>query len=201
MGEVFIIVGVGAGAFIGTNLDNLVLLVAMFARYAQQPGTVIAGYFFGMMVICLIALLLGETGEYIPLDWLGLLGVVPMTLGLMALWKLIRKPGEETPGGFAVNENRSTIFSTLASTQLSNGADTIITFTVLFAESGDPADYLLVPTFLVMIGVFAGLAYYSVKRAKLGRVLSRYGQYVTPFILILVGFYILANTATDLVPG
>lgn len=200
MGGVFII-GVGAGAFIGTNLDNLLLLAAMYARYAQQPGTVTAGYFFGMLLICLIALVLGETGEYIPLDWLGLLGVVPITLGVIALWKLIRKTGPETAGSIAAGESRSTIFSTLATTQLSNGADTIITFTVLFAESGDPADYLLVPTFLAMIGVFSGLAYYSVKRAKLGRVLKRYGQYVTPLILILVGFYILANTATDLVPG
>jgi len=201
MASVFIIIGVGAGAFIGTNLDNLLLLVAMYARYTQQSGVVTAGYFFGMILICLIALVLGETGEYIPLDWLGLLGVVPITLGVVALWKLIRKAGSQPPGSIAASETRSTIFSTLATTQLSNGADTIITFTVLFAESGDPADYLLVPTFLAMIGVFSGLAYYSVRQAKLGRFLRRYGQYVTPFILILVGFYILANTATDLVPG
>jgi len=201
MGDVLIIVGVGAGAFIGTNLDNLLLLVAMYARYARQAGTVTAGYVFGMLVICLVALLLGETGDYIPLDWLGLLGVVPMTLGVFALWKLFRKPPAEKAASVEAGESRRTIFSILASTQLSNGADTIITFTILFAESGDPADYLLVPTFLVMIGVFSGLAYYSVKQAKLGRILRRYGQYVTPFILILVGFYILSNTATDLVPG
>ena len=201
MGDVLIIVGVGAGAFIGTNLDNLLLLVAMYARYPQQSGTVVAGYVFGMVLICLIALLLGETGDYVPLDWLGLLGLVPMTMGILALWKLFRKSAAETTDSFAECDSRRTIFSLLASTQLSNGADTIITFTILFAESGDPADYLLVPTFLAMIGVFSGLAYYSVKQAKLGRVLRRYGQYVTPFILILVGFYILSNTASDLVPG
>lgn len=201
MDGVLIIIGVGAGAFIGTNLDNLLLLVAMYARYSRQAGTVTAGYIFGMLTICFIALLLGETGDYIPLDWLGLLGIVPMTLGVIDLWKLFRKPVAETAAGPAGEENRRTIFSMLASMQLSNGADTIITFTILFAESGDPADYMLVPTFVAMIGVFSGLAYYSVKQEKLGRVLRRYGQYVTPVILILVGFYILSNTATDLVPG
>lgn len=201
MADFMIIAGVGAGAFIGTNLDNLLLLVAMYARYARQAGTVTAGYVFGMILICLIALLLGETGDYIPLDWLGLLGFVPMTMGILALWKLFRKHGGETSGALVENHSRRTIFSILATTQLSNGADTIITFTILFAESGDPADYVLVPTFLAMIGVFSGLAYYSVKQAKLGRVLRRYGKYVTPVILILVGFYILSNTASDLVPG
>ena len=201
MGDVLIIVGVGAGAFIGTNLDNLLLLVAMYARYARQSATVTAGFVFGMMLICLVALLLGETGDYMPLDWLGWLGLVPMTMGILALWKLFRKTGAGTPDDFAESDSRRNIFLLLLTTQLSNGADTIITFTILFAESGDPADYLLVPTFLAMIGVFAGLAYYSVKQAKLGRILRRYGQYVTPVILILVGFYILSNTATDLVPG
>jgi len=201
MGGFLIIVGVGAGAFIGTNLDNLLLLVAMYARYPQQSGTVTAGYVFGMILICLVALLLGETGDYIPLDWLGLLGFIPMTMGTIALWKLFRKSGAGTTDGFTVSDSPRTIFSLLVSTQLSNGADTIITFTILFAESGDPADYVLVPTFLAMIGVFSGLAYYSVKKAKLGRILRRYGQYATPVILILVGFYILSNTASDLVPG
>jgi len=56
-------------------------------------------------------------------------------------------------------------------------------------------------TILVIIGVFSGLAYYSIKHQKLSLLLDRYGKYVTPFILIGVVFYILSNTATDPVPG
>jgi cadmium resistance protein CadD (predicted permease) len=52
-----------------------------------------------------------------------------------------------------------------------------------------------------MIGVFAWLARYSLKHRGFASILERYGVYVTPFILILVGLYIISNTATDLVPG
>lgn len=144
MSEILIIITVTSGAFIATNLDNLLLLVAMYARYEQHSG---------------------ETAEVVAAS------------------------------------TRPAIFLALVSTQLSNGTDTIIAFSALLADSSDPSDYRIAPTFLVMTGVFAGFAYYSLKHPKLRRFLGRYGQYVTPFILILVGFYILSNTASDLMPG
>lgn len=201
MSEILIIIGVTSGAFIGTNLDNLLLLVAMYSRYEQHSATVTAGYFAGMILIGLITLIIGEVGEFIPLAYLGLLGAVPMLMGLFALWKLFRRT--HTPGVNPTITGSSSlaVFLALVSTQLSNSADSIITFSALLADSSDPSDYVLATTFLAMVGLFSGVAYYSVKHPKLGRFLSRYGQYATPFILILVGFYILSNTATDLVPG
>lgn len=201
MGDVHIIIGVAAVAFIGTNLDNLLLLVAMYARYERQPGTVTAGYFAGMLAVGLIAVLIGEVGEFIPLAYLGLLGVVPIAMGVFALWKLFRKVGIGPAAAVVTADNRLAVFSTLLTTQLSNGTDTIITFSTLLADSNDRADYLLFPTFLAMIGVFSALAYYLLKHGRARRFLSRYGQYVTPVILILVGLYIIDNTLTDLVPG
>jgi len=201
MSDILIIIGVTAGAFIGTNLDNLLLLAAMYSRYGQHTGIVTAGYFAGMILIGFITLVIGEVGDIIPLAYLGLLGVVPMMMGIISLWKLFRskQPGEVI--SIAAGDTRLAVFFALISTQLSNSADSIITFSALYADSSDPSDYMVAPTFLAMAGVFAGMAYYSVKHPKLSRFLSRYGQYVTPFILILVGYYILSNTASDLVPA
>ncbi len=201
MSENLVIIGVAAGAFIGTNLDNLLLLVTLRARYERQTRSVTAGYVTGMIVIGFIAVLIGKVGDFIPLAYLGLLGVVPMTMGVLALSKLFLKSDTGQAVSSATPETPLAVFSTLVSTQLSNGTDTILAFSMLLADSKDTADYFLVPTFLAMIGVFSGLAYYLLKNGKLSRVLNRYGQYVTPVILILVGIYILSNTATDLVPG
>ena len=201
MGDLVIIIGVGAAAFVGTNIDNLLLLVAMHARYERRPGTVTAGYFAGMLVVGLIAALIGEVGEFIPLAYLGLLGVVPIAMGVLGLWRLFRKSAGGPDAVVATDDGRLAVFSTLLTTQLSNGTDTIITFSTLLADSNDRADYLLFPTFLAMIGVFAALAYYLLKHGRARRFLSSYGHYVTPVILILVGLYIIDNTLTDLVPG
>jgi len=200
MSEILVIIGVTAGAFIGTNLDNLLLLVAMYSRYEQRTGIVTAGYFAGMILIGIITLAIGEVGDIIPLAYLGLLGIIPMLMGVFSLLKLFRKthPGDVT--NKAVGDSRVAVFFALISTQLSNSADSIITFSALYADSTDKSDYMIAPTFLAMTAVFSWVAIYSVKHPRLSWFLERYGQYVTPFILILVGYYILSNTATDLTP-
>lgn len=201
MHEMLIIIGVTAAAFVGTNLDNLLLLAVMYSRYQKHAGMVTAGYFTGMILVAIVTMIIGEVGDVIPLAYVGLLGVIPMMMGVLALWKLFRSPQPEVVNSAVTGGNRFAVFFALISIQLSNSADSIITFSALFADSADPADYVIAPTFLVMVGVFSAVAYYSVKHPKLSQVLSRYGQYVTPFILILVGFYILGNTASDLVPA
>jgi cadmium resistance protein CadD (predicted permease) len=201
MSEVLVVIAVTAGAFIGTNLDNLLLLTAMYSRYERHAVMVTAGYFAGMILIGVIALAIGEVGEFIPLTYLGLLGVVPMMMGALGLFKLFRNTDAGEPKVVVSSGSSLTVFLALISTQLSNGADTIITFSALLADSNDAADYLVAPTFLAMIGVFNAVAWYALKHRTLSKIVSRYGQYVTPFILILVGFYILSNTASDLVPG
>jgi len=201
MNEILIIIGVTGVAYIGTNLDNLLLLVAMYSRYERHAGVVTAGYLAGMILIGIITLIIGEVGEFIPLAYLGLLGVIPVMMGLLALWKLYRNTQAAETNNIVNHSKPLTVFFALISTQLSNSADSIITFSALYADSTDSSDYVIAPTFLAMAGIFSVLACYSVKHPKLGRLLSRYGQYVTPFILILVGLYILNDTATDLVPG
>lgn len=201
MNELLIIVGVTAGAFISTNLDNLLLLATMYSRYDRHPWTVTAGYFVGMNLIAAITIAVGLVGEVIPIAYLGLLGVIPMLMGVFALWKLYWRPKtEEVDNAYAANSALA-IFFALITIQLSNGADTIITFSALYADSSNPSDYIVAPTFFAMAGIFAGLAYYSVKHPRLSQFIVRYGQYVTPFILIFVGFYIFSNTASDLAPG
>ena len=201
MAEILIIIAVTAGAFIGTNLDNLVLLVALYARYKHHPGLVASAYIAGMILIAAISIAIGVVGEFIPIAYLGFLGVIPMILGVVALIQLARGTQPGIDGSVTIYASSQAIFITVVMTQLSNSADSIITFSALFADSLDAADYLIAPTFLAMSGIFAWLAYYSQSHPGLSRVLNRYAHYLTPFILILVGFYILANTASDLAPG
>ena len=49
MVDLLVIIGVTAGAFLGTNLDNLLLLVAMYSRYEHQAAMATAGYFTGII--------------------------------------------------------------------------------------------------------------------------------------------------------
>ena len=201
MGETLTIIGVTAGAFIGTNLDNLVLLVALYSGYKQQSRMVTVGYFTGMTLIGLICFVVGEAGEAIPVAYLGMLGVVPMGMGVMALFQLFRENRSGEVASAGINAGPWVVFVTTFMTQLSNGADSIITFSIFLADSSDAADYLIASTFFVMVALFALLARYSLRHRRVSEFLGHYGPYITPFILILVGIFILSNTASDMLPG
>jgi len=201
MFDVLTIIAVTAGAFVGTNLDNLILLVALYSRFPQHTTTVATGYVSGMFVIGGVSIAVGLGGNLIPIDSLGMLGVVPIALGVMAMFQLFQDRQSGETGKLSSSASHKTVFFSVLTTQLSNGADSIITFSIFLAESTDATDYLIALTFLCMTGVFAWLAYYLLKHRTLGDVVDRYGHYATPFILILVGVYILSNTASDLIPG
>jgi cadmium resistance protein CadD (predicted permease) len=196
------IIAVTATAFIGTNLDNLLLLVALHTHYRDHPAAVSAGYVAGMLLIGALCLLVGQLDALIPVTHLGLLGIIPLTAGVLALIRLFRKgaPKGANDNTSADNTARS-IFTVLLVTQLSHSTDTIITFSALLADSTELSDYRIAPVYLAMVACFAWLARYALTHQKLSASLERYGPYVTPFILILVGIYIISNTATDLAPG
>jgi len=201
MTEVLTVIALSAGAFVGTNLDNLILLVALFSRYRSHTKVVTAGYFSGMLLIAASCFLIAELGDVIPVAWLGMLGIIPIMIGLRALFQLFR-PGQTTDKPrFTMVDDRKAIFATVLMTQLANGADSIITFSLILADTKDTLGLPILVTFLTMSGVLAGLAYYSLNHRRVSETLDRFGNYLTPFILIFVGIYILSNTATDLVAG
>lgn len=201
MFEALTVIAVTAGAFIGTNMDNLILLVALYARFPRRTATVAAGYIAGMLLIGAVSIAVGFGGDLIRIDRLGMLGVVPIALGIMALFQLFqhKQTGESRKPSSDISTK--VVFLSVLTTQLSNGADSIITFSIFLAESTVATDYLIALTGLGMIAIFAWLAHFLVKHRRVTEVVDRYGHYLTPFILILVGIYILSNTASDLIPG
>jgi cadmium resistance protein CadD (predicted permease) len=196
-----IIVPLTAGAFIATNLDNLVLLVSLLARYRSNRFHVIAGYISCALILGLMGFIIAAAADLAPVQYLGLLGLVPITIGATGIIQMFNV---RTEGADAANDASIAVRSAFTATffvQLSNGADTVVTLGALFADSSAAANILIFLTVAAMAVVFALVATYAVQHPLLSRWIERYGPRVTPFILISVGFYILANTATDIMPN
>lgn len=200
MNSLITIIPIAAGAYIATNLDNLVLLVLLLTRYGNHTASVIAGFFACMFILGTTGFWIGMAANIAPVEYLGLLGFVPISIGIIGVVKLLRgeagpiEADEQSIGGM-----RTVFMATLIS-QLGNGADTIVTFGALFADSMPSADILIVLTLAAMAVIFVLVAIYTIRHPSLNDLIRRHGHRVTPFILIIVGAYILANTATDLLP-
>jgi cadmium resistance protein CadD (predicted permease) len=136
----------------------------------------------------------------VPVQYLGLLGLVPISIGAVGLFRLSRGPAAANDSSHEQTASAAAVFAATLFTQLGNSTDTLLTFGPLFADSMRAASYMIMFTVAVMGALLLFAANYFVKHPLLSDPLQRHAHRVTPFVLIFVGLYILANTATDLVP-
>ncbi len=188
-----------AGTFAATNVDNLVLLVGWMLSGRVPRHHIFMGYALGMASLLVIAFGLGFSSNAIPVQYLGYLGIIPILLGVKMLFDLCREANIDADN-LRGPSPKGSIFA-IASTQLANGADTTLVFSPLLADSRGDIDYLIVGSFAVMVVAWFGVARFLTLQASKLKGVTLAGQWLAPLVMILVGLYILANTATDLVAG
>lgn len=204
MDSLAVIIPVSAAAFVATNMDNLVLLVALLARHIDHRTSVIAGYLAAVTVLMGASFAIGRTADLVPemyLGYLGYLGIIPLSMGITGIIAALRPAGQKLSLPDAPLLLPGAAMVTTMLTQLGNGVDTLLAFSSLFADSLSPVDTLILATAAGMAMLFAGTAVYLLNHRALGNWLTRASVYFTPLLLTGVGVFILLDTVTDKVPG
>lgn len=170
-----------------TNLDNLLVLVAMSAGIGPQRAG--AAYLAAQAGILLAAFVLGLSAAALVTAWVGLLGLLPIGLGLRALFAA-NGEGPATPVSCSLWVGTA-IF-------LSLSTDTLAVFTAIFADSiGHYRSWAMIGAVLSAIAVVS-LSMGVVRRSMSAQRLALRGERFIPFVMIGVGIYVLANSWTDL---
>lgn len=194
-----LIVPIAVGAFVATNLDNLALLAAFLVRYRHRTFSVATAYMASVLILGLAGYGVSHAAEIVPVEYLAWLGLVPISLGIAGVVNLLRENSSADDTREVALGGGGAAFLATVTSQLGNGADTILTFGALFADSSPAADTLIAITVATMAVIFLGGARYAIEHPTINKSIEGHAHQVTPFILIIVGTYILANTATDLV--
>lgn len=87
MNELVIAISTGITAFTATNLDDILILLLFFSQVnaAFRRRHIVAGQYLGFTALVL-ASLPGFFGSLIfPPDWIGMLGLLPIAIGLSRL--------------------------------------------------------------------------------------------------------------------
>lgn len=200
----------GITAFTATNIDDIVILMLFFSQVNSnfRRRHIIVGQYLGFTAL-LIASLPGYFGGLIiPKAWIGLLGLLPIAIGIKSLVDRDENEGEiqTVSSQFQSSHfNRPTsIFATfmhpqtynVAAVTIANGGDNIGIYVPLFASSNLSSLLIILMVFFVLIGVWCYIAYRLTRQRNIAKVLTRYGQALTPFILISLGIYILLESGT-----
>jgi cadmium resistance protein CadD (predicted permease) len=184
------------GAFVSTNIDDLFLLVGFFSDRSFSRVHIFAGQILGMAAIVAISLAAASAALAISPQWVGLLGIAPIAIGIRKLLRL-RKEEDEQPTAAGILQ--------VATVTIVNGGDNIAAYTPIFATQGSGDMIATLAIFAVLTLVWCFAAWGLVRHTALGKPLLRYGHVLLPFILIGLGGLILyrsgaINLAIGLAP-
>ncbi|HEV8136736.1 MAG TPA: cadmium resistance transporter [Pyrinomonadaceae bacterium] len=179
-------------AFAATNLDDIFVLTFFFAQKNLQIWRVVLGQYLGIAGLILVSLVGFFASLLIPYKWIGLLGLIPIGIGIRKLLAL--KEGQKEK--IVVRRVESSL--TVAAITFANGGDNIAIYTPLFASSTWATLTITLITFSVMIALWCVAGYAIGNHFVVIRLIDRYGHILVPFIFIGLGFYILLGSQSRL---
>lgn len=192
--EFFSLLGIGVAAFVATNIDDIFVLMIFFANRHFQTRKVVLGQYLGIVILTAVSAVGSFLAFVVPPFIIGLMGFVPITIGIINLVRLNR--GEEVPQKVTKTKNGSYLsFLTVAAVTVSNGGDNIGVYTALFAKYNSVNDvFMVVTTFMAMTAVWSIIGYYLVNHQLIANRILSIGHILLPFVLIGLGLYILLDS-------
>jgi cadmium resistance transport/sequestration family protein len=199
---------VGITSFIATNLDDIVVLVIFFSQVSAtfRRRHIVFGQYLGFTALLLLSLPGYFGGLVLPKAWVGLLGLLPLGVGISQLFNRDTDEPEIQTVSITSESKASirTVTGSLLSPQayqvaavtIANGGDNIGIYVPLFASSTFPRLAIIVSVFLVLVGVWCWVAERLTRQRAIALLLSRYGHRAIPFVLIGLGLYILIDSGT-----
>lgn len=177
----------------GTAVDLLIILMLFFAKRKSRKDiiNIYLGQFLGSVSLILLSLLFAFVLDYIPSkEILGLLGLIPIFLGLKVLL-LGDSDGEAIANEGLSKDNKNLIFLVAMITFASCGADNIGVFVPYFTTLNLANLIVALLTFLVMIYLLVFSAQKLAQVPSVGETLEKYSRWFIAVVYLGLGIYIL----------
>ena len=185
----------------GTAVDLLIILMLFFAKRKSRKDiiNIYLGQFLGSVSLILLSLLFAFVLHYIPSkEILGLLGLIPIFLGLKVLL-LGDSDGEAIAKDGLRKDDKNLIFLVAMITFASCGADNIGVFVPYFTTLNLANLIVTLLTFLVMIYLLVFSAQKLAQVPSVGETLEKYSRWFIAVVYLGLGMYILIeNNSFDM---
>ena len=185
----------------GTAVDLLIILMLFFAKRKSRKDiiNIYLGQFLGSVSLIFLSLLFAFVLNYIPSkEILGLLGLIPIFLGLKVLL-LGDSDGEAIAKDGLRKDNKNLIFLVAMITFASCGADNIGVFVPYFTTLNLANLIVTLLTFLVMIYLLVFSAQKLAQVPSVGESLEKYSRWFIAVVYLGLGMYILIeNNSFDM---
>ncbi|MDI1463005.1 cadmium resistance transporter [Catellatospora sp. KI3] len=189
MNELAATVFAAAGVFAGTNIDDLVVLTVLFlsarATGVPRPAAIWAGQYAGIAALTAVSAAAALGLAVVPGTWVGLLGLVPLALGVRTLLRNRRDAAPAVPARTAW---------AVAGVTIANGADNIAVYTPVLRTAGLAAGAVIIAVFAVLTAVWCLAGAWLGGHRHVVTLLEKAGHWLVPAVFILIGLVIIAES-------
>lgn len=200
----------GIVSYVATNIDDIVILTLFFAQVNAtfRPKHIVVGQYLGYGALVAACLPGFFGGLIVPRAWIGLLGLLPIAIGIHQLVN----QSEEGQVQTVSNESNSPgaklpVISTfvgllspqtyrVAAVTFANGGDNFGVYVPLFAGSTLASLGVILVVYFLLTGVWCYATYRLTRQPAVADVLARYASRIVPFVLIGLGIFILIECGT-----
>jgi cadmium resistance protein CadD (predicted permease) len=204
---------IGVATGIATTFDDNIYLTGFFSEVNRtfRPIHVVVGELVGFTALVSISLVGFLLGLVIPPIYIGLLGILPILIGIRNLFTLNRDDEREREDR-KVNLKRNARYHGFASRKLSiaevlrdrqtysvsavtisNGGNNLGIYIPLFANSSLAQLAVIIPICYLTVCTWLFLSYNLTRQPGIAVILSRYASKLFPFVLMWLGLRIILD--------
>jgi cadmium resistance protein CadD (predicted permease) len=184
------------GLFISTDLDDVLVLLGFFADPRFRIRQIVAGQFIGIAMLYAVSVAGFRLSLIMPRALVGLLGLVPIMLGLKSAWELriFPDPSARLSGHRSAAEHAN-VAAVIAMT-VANGGDNVSVYIPFFAMRSTADIAIIGGVFAIMTALWLKLAHWLTQHRTIGAPVRRYTRLLIPFVYIALGVFILWQSGT-----
>jgi cadmium resistance protein CadD (predicted permease) len=206
-------------AFLATNIDDILILMLFFAQTNAKfrVRQIVAGQYLGFTALVVASLPGFFGGLLVRRPWIGLLGLVPIAIGIKFLMhgedlvsevQIVRDlPPPKTDQPAPSRSPKISMYSALtgllspqiysvAAVTFANGGDNIGVYVPLFAGSDLGRLGIILSIFFFLVGIWCFVGYQLTRYPAIVQILTRHSSTLAPLILIGLGIFILLENGT-----
>jgi len=191
-------IAAAVGLFVATNLDDIVVLTVLFAVAARGTSRlrgwqIVAGQYLGLITLIAVSFLAALGLTIVPDEWVGLLGLIPLAIGVLALVRTLRGKDDDDEAESAL---KAVGLLGVAGITIANGGDNIAIYTPVFRTISTTDALVTIAVFLVLLALWCLLARAIGTNEKVTEGLEKVEHWLVPVVFIGLGVFILIESGT-----
>lgn len=207
-------------SFISTNIDDILILMIFFSETSDVMKThhIVIGQYLGIGALITISII-GSLGvSIIPYEYIGILGFVPMYLGIKVYVDYKKKSkSKENIVYQEVKDIENNKFEEITNTEIrerktfsrgfinsavikvfsvtcANGGDNIGIYIPLFTRMDLVSIIVTIVIFMFLVAIWCFIALKLSKHPLVQKFIERYRHIFVPIIFIMLGIFILIDS-------